>query len=202
MPRAADGRPREASEMASSSSSSADIEQLLTHSALSNHLDSLTASSASASSSSSSTSRVTAYTSLFTNLLSLPRSKLSKQALPQLADAYLEKTALAPANSSGGGLVVGRQVLAEFDKAIQQAAEKGKQKKDDAMNVDGDDAAADDEDDPSKPAILDLETRREIVQNAVEKLQSRVSIFEEQVSPYIAELGFTVQAVNLVPPFR
>lgn len=116
------------------------------------------------------------YNALLVELLSQPQSSLSAQALVKACSDYLDITAFSDVNASGGGLVVGRNTLKAFDEAIRS---KGK-----AIDAAVDTSAMESQEggDPSRPAIQDEEVQKEILENALEKLQPRALSFEEQVS--------------------
>lgn len=115
--------------------------------------------------------RPAAYLSYLKKLISQPSSKLTSGDLKQHLSTYLDEAVFSDANSQGGGLIVGRQVLSDFNDAI---AEERKVK-----SEDGDAVMKSSSD---EPAIKDEDTRREILEDALEKTQPRVLSFEEQVS--------------------
>lgn len=118
--------------------------------------------------SASATSRPAQYSQVLSQLLSSPRSELPSEAFLTAANTYLDRAVFSDANSTGGGLVVGRQVLAEFEKAVEAATKVEK----DGMEDDG----------PQVPAVKDPDVRRQILEDALEKVQPKVLSFEEQVS--------------------
>lgn len=113
--------------------------------------------------------RTQAYQEILVSLLEQPRSSLSAEALVQACSDYLDTTVFSDLNSSGGGLVVGRNTLTAFDEAIKKAGHAP------AEAMQGDDEQA-------KPAIQDEEVQKEILEAALAKVQPRVLSFEEQVS--------------------
>ncbi len=137
-------------------------------------------------------SRAAAYQALLAPLLAAPRAQVDAGRLKQLLHAYLDEAAFAPSNSAGGGLVVGRQVLLHFVEEIQRAAAASTGSTEtaaagsaqpQAQSHGGDAMAVDaDEDDPSLPAITSLETRREVIEAAVDKVNDRATVFEDGVS--------------------
>ncbi|KDN49202.1 hypothetical protein K437DRAFT_255327 [Tilletiaria anomala UBC 951] len=153
-------------------------QELLAPSGLAAHLRALTSSTASPA-------RASAYSGVLVQLLASPRAKVSPAELQQLLNVYIDATALADVNASGGGLVVGRQVLADFDHAIRQtAAAAGKESSSGVSATAASDANAMsvDEDSPNTPAIAELETRRQVIQSVVDRLQQRTQAFEEQIT--------------------
>ena len=117
-------------------------------------------------------SRPAAYHQLILKALRSPASDLSEHELIQAISLYLQQAVFSEQNSTGGGLVVGRQALTSFSDEIKQVSHQ-------KASV----AGADDMQDGSIPAIHDPEVRRKVLEEALERLQPRVLSFEEQVCP-------------------
>lgn len=122
--------------------------------------------------STSTSARPAAYLTFLQDLLSKPSSIISASLLRQKLAQYLDEAVFSDANSQGGGLIVGRQVLADFSQAISDVAKSssGVVDEDQVMKTEGD-----------EPAIMSEDLRREILEDALEKIQPRVLSFEEQV---------------------
>lgn len=123
--------------------------------------------------STSTSARPAAYLVFLHNLLSKPSSQVSSSLLRQKLAEYLDEAVFSDANSQGGGLIVGRQVLADFSQAISDVAKSSSGSADEDLvmkTVEGD-----------EPAIMSEDLRREILEDALEKIQPRVLSFEEQV---------------------
>lgn len=100
---------------------------------------------------------------------------MSSAALLDVLGTYLDQAAFSDANASGGNLVIGRQVLSDFDATIAEAGKTYKQSgvaDEDQMMTDSN----------SLPAIADEDVRRQALEIALEKVQPRVLSFEEQAS--------------------
>ena len=131
--------------------------------------------------SASTSSRPATYLAFLNQLLSQPASAVSAPVLRQKLAEYLDEAVFSDANSQGGGLVVGRQVLSDFSQALSDVA-KGSNNSGGA--ADGDQVMKEEED---EPAIMSEDLRREVLEDALEKIQPRVLSFEEQVSSYRSE---------------
>lgn len=118
-----------------------------------------------------SSSRAPAYLKVLKSLLARPASELPADQLQRCLSAYLDQAVFSDTNSTGGNLVVGRQVLSDFDLAVVEAGAS-------SQGEGGEDATMGQND----PAIKDEEVRRTVFEDALEKVQPRVISFEEQVS--------------------
>ncbi|CDR99642.1 hypothetical protein [Sporisorium scitamineum] len=132
--------------------------------------------------------RLAAYDSLISGLLQKPSSKLSRNDVLEATSAYLRHAVFSEQNSTGGGLVIGRQALTALEHHAGRIAEEyeSKQRDNDRMQ--------DDEDDGSAPSIVDRDTRRQLLENALEQLQPRVLSFEEQASSLRIQLAGLLEA--------
>lgn len=133
----------------------------------------VTQSLAEIAASSATSSRPAAYLDFLNKLLSQPASAVSASELRQKLSEYLDEAVFSDANSQGGGLIVGRQVLSDFSQAIADVV-KGF-----SGGVDGDQVMKGEGD---EPAIISEDVRRDVLEDALEKIQPRVLSFEEQVS--------------------
>lgn len=126
--------------------------------------------------STSTSARPSEYLAFLEGVLVQPASTLNAESLRHDLSVYLDEAVFSDANSQGGGLIVGRQVLSDFNDAIAKAGKRSATEEggDQVMESDGD-----------KPAIKDETVRREILEHALEKAQPRVLSFEEQVSKQI-----------------
>ncbi|KAI3476378.1 hypothetical protein L1887_62030 [Cichorium endivia] len=131
--------------------------------------------------------RAAAYEALITDLLQAPASKVSRADLLEATSAYLRHAVFSEQNATGGGLVVGRRALTALEHhAGRIAAEHEAQKSDkDRMQ---------DVEDENMPAIADSDTRRQVLENALEQLQPRVLSFEEQASSLRMQLASLLEA--------
>lgn len=119
--------------------------------------------------------RPSAYLTVLREILAQPASVLSARGAYSLKEAlsvYIQFTALSDTNATGGNLVVGRQVLRDFDDAIVEAGKKNPDAQNDHAMTDS----------SSLSAIIDQEVQVEILENTLEQLQPRVLSFEEQVT--------------------
>ena len=124
----------------------------------------------------SASQRPAAYLTFLSSLLSQPASVLGAPALRQKLSEYLDEAVFSDANSQGGGLMVGRQVLSDFSTEIAKMA-KGlghSADNDQVMKSEGD-----------EPAIMDEDVQRDVLEDALERVQPRVLSFEEQVRAFI-----------------
>jgi COP9 signalosome complex subunit 4 len=124
----------------------------------------------SALASSPTSTRAAAYQEQLHSLLRRPRRDVSPAALRAALAAFLDAAVFSDANSTGGGLVVGRQVLEAFDTALAgPLSAPPAERKDEELGAED-------------PAVWDEETRTTLFEDAIEKVQPRVLSFEEQVS--------------------
>ncbi|SNX82211.1 related to COP9 - signalosome complex subunit 4 [Melanopsichium pennsylvanicum] len=132
-------------------------------------------------------SRIFAYDSLISELLSQPSSNLSRNDLLEAISAYLRHAVFSEQNSTGGGLVIGRQALTALEHHAGRMAEEhaSRQRDRDRMQ---------DDEDESVPPIADNDTRRRMLENALEQLQPRVLSFEEQASSLRMQLASLLEA--------
>ncbi|TKY85278.1 hypothetical protein EX895_006358 [Sporisorium graminicola] len=133
--------------------------------------------------------RLAAYDSLISDLLQLPSTKLSRNNVLEATSAYLRHAVFSEQNSTGGGLVIGRQALTALEHHAGRVAEKYE-----SQQRDKDRMQDDDDDDGSAPAIVDRDTRRQLLENALEQLQPRVLSFEEQASSLRIQLAALLEA--------
>lgn len=133
------------------------------------------------------TARFAAYDSLISDLLQQPSRKLSRNDLLEATSAYLRHAVFSDQNSQGGGLVVGRQALTALEHHAARIAEayESQQRDKDRMQ---------DDEDGSVPPIADRDTRRQMLENALEQLQPRVLSFEEQASSLRMQLAGLLEA--------
>lgn len=130
----------------------------------------------------SNAARSTAYAKLITELVNTPAANLNAQELLQATSLYLQNAVFSEQNSTGGGLVTGRQALSAFEKELAAVAMKHSGRADDSMQ---DDVA---------PAIADSSIRRQVLENSLEQLQPRVLSFEEQASSLRIQLASLLEA--------
>lgn len=127
--------------------------------------------------------RPAAFLAYLNDVLAQPSSVLDGAALCSALSAYLEEAAFSDLNASGGNLVVGRQVLSDFDAAVSRAAKQSEkrlqQQQQDGQATTGDSVMSDAKD---VSTIADQDTYQSILEMALEKVQPRVLSFEEQVS--------------------
>lgn len=121
--------------------------------------------------SASASERPGAYLTYLNALISQPASMIGAPALHQKLSEFLDEAVFSENNSQGGGLMVGRQVLSDFNEAIAKVARGNGADGDQVMKSEGD-----------APAVMDEDVQREILELALEKVQPRVLSFEEQVS--------------------
>lgn len=131
--------------------------------------------------------RLAAYDSLISDLLQQPLSKLSRKDLLEATSAYLRHAVFSNQNSTGGGLVIGRQALTAFEHHAGRVAEQyeSQQRDKDRMQ---------DDDDDSTPPIADRDTRRQLLEDALEQLQPKALSFEEQASSLRMQLASLLEA--------
>ncbi|KAN0059698.1 hypothetical protein ACQY0O_008270 [Thecaphora frezii] len=134
-------------------------------------------------------SRAAAYRALIADAFRKPSSELNQDQIVQLTSLFLQNAVFSDQNSTGGGLVVGRQALSLFAEEIATAASAhapargGGEDDDTAQMQDG-----------TIPAIADPDTRRRILQDALDRLQPRVLSFEEQASVLRSRLATLLEA--------
>lgn len=131
--------------------------------------------------------RPAAYDSLISTLLQQPSSKLSRNELLEATSAYLRHAVFSDQNSTGGGLVIGRQALTALEHHSGRIADEhaAQQRDKDQMQ---------DVEDDNMPPIADNDTRRQMLENALEQLQPRVLSFEEQASSLRMQLASLLEA--------
>ncbi|SPO22880.1 related to COP9 - signalosome complex subunit 4 [Ustilago trichophora] len=131
--------------------------------------------------------RLAAYDTLISDLLQQPSSKLSRHELLEATSAYLRHAVFSEQNSTGGGLVIGRQALTALEHHAGRVAEgyASQQRDKDRMQ---------DVEDENMPPIADSDTRRQMLENALEQLQPRVLSFEEQASSLRMQLASLLEA--------
>ncbi|SJX60911.1 related to COP9-signalosome complex subunit 4 [Sporisorium reilianum f. sp. reilianum] len=132
--------------------------------------------------------RLAAYDSLISDLLQQPSSKLSRNDMLEATSAYLRHAVFSEQNSTGGGLVIGRQALTALEHHVGKIAEEHETQRRDK------DRMQDDDDEQSAPSIVDRDTRRQLLENALEQLQPRVLSFEEQASSLRMQLAGLLEA--------
>jgi COP9 signalosome complex subunit 4 len=127
-----------------------------------------------------SSSKAAAYRTILEDILAQPSSSLDGRALVNALGDFLDQAAFSDASSTGGNLVVGRQVLADFDLTIAKAVARYRKGLclDDGEDHEMKDSVAEVE----RPAISDEDTQRRVYEMALEKVQPRVLSFEEQVT--------------------
>lgn len=119
--------------------------------------------------SSPTSTRAAAYQEQLHALLRRPRRDVAPAALRAALAAFLDAAVFSDANSTGGGLVVGRQVLQAFDAALAgELSAPPRERKDDELGADD-------------PAVWDEDLRTTLFEDAIAKVQPRVLSFEEQV---------------------
>lgn len=133
-------------------------------------------------SSQSNASRSAAYGRLISELVNRPATHLNTQQLLQATSLYLQNAVFGDQNSTGGGLVIGRQALSAFEQEIAAVAAKHGSEQDESMQ------------DVDAPAIADPSTRRQVLENSLEQLQPRVLSFEEQASSLRIQLASLLEA--------
>lgn len=122
--------------------------------------------------------RAGAYVAILTELLKQPSSAVDGAALVDALSTYLDQAAFSEANSSGGNLVVGRQVLFDFDCVIARAAQDASAAAD--QHAHGTDHVMTDS--AAVSAIADDDVHQRVLEMALEKVQPRVLSFEEQAA--------------------
>ncbi|EPQ29571.1 uncharacterized protein PFL1_02790 [Pseudozyma flocculosa PF-1] len=127
--------------------------------------------------------RAPSYRTLLGEALAKPSSELDADQLVQITAAYLQNAVFSDQNSTGGGLVVGRQALTLFAHEIASAAQLHKSSGAESEMNDG-----------SLPAIAEPDVRRRILEDALDKLQPRVLSFEEQASVLRSQLSSLLEA--------
>ncbi|KAJ9479866.1 COP9 signalosome complex subunit 4 [Pseudozyma hubeiensis] len=132
-------------------------------------------------------SRLDAYEKLISDLLQQPSSKLNREELLEAASAYLRHAVFSEQNSTGGGLVVGRQALTVLEQHAGRIAEDHESRRRDKNRMQ-------DDEDGGIPAIADRDTRRQLLENALDQLQPRVISFEEQASSLRLQLASLLEA--------
>ncbi|KAK0529697.1 hypothetical protein OC834_003585 [Tilletia horrida] len=135
------------------------------------------------------TARTDAYIDLYTRTANTPESELSSDTLQRLTANFLDAAAFSDLNSTGGGLVVGRNVLAAFHRLLSEARreEDGEAA---AAAADGDNDAVMGGSSSSsgaggsrpRRAVDDVDTRINLIDDALERLQPKILSFEEQAS--------------------
>lgn len=133
-------------------------------------------------SSQSNAARSAAYARLISEVVNRSANSLNTQQLLQATSLYLQNAVFSEQNSTGGGLVIGRQALNAFEKEIAAVAAKHGSKQDESMQ------------DVGAPAIADPSTRRQVLENSLEQLQPRVLSFEEQASSLRIQLASLLEA--------
>lgn len=135
----------------------------------------------------SNNARPASYDALISDLLQQPSSKLSRNDLLEATSAYLRHAVFSEQNSTGGGLVIGRQALTALEHHASRIAEhyESQQRDKDRMQ---------DVEDETMPPIADRDTRRQMLENALEQLQPRVLSFEEQASSVRMQLASLLEA--------
>jgi len=139
------------------------------------------------SSSKTPSQRPPAYLAILREILSQPSSVLpsnGEYSLKEAISVYLQFTALSDTNATGGNLVVGRQVLRDFDEAIVEAGKK-------YQDVQNDDAMSDSR--TTISVIADEDVQIEILESALEQLQPRVLSFEDQANTIRLHLADTLE---------
>ncbi len=131
--------------------------------------------------------RLAAYDSLISDLLAQPSTKLSSSNLLEATSAYLRHAVFSEQNSTGGGLVIGRQALTALEQHVGRIAEKCEMQLRDKDSMQ-------DVGEESTPAISDRDTRRQLLENALEQVQPRVLSFEEQASSLRMQLASLLEA--------
>lgn len=128
--------------------------------------------------------RLATYESLISELLRQPLSKLGRDDLLEATSAYLRHAVFSEQNSTGGGLVIGRHALTALEHHAWQIAEEYERDKDRMQDVN----------DESMPPIANRDTRRQMLEHALELLQPRVLSFEEQASSLRMQLATLLEA--------
>lgn len=132
-------------------------------------------------------SRLAFYESLISDLLQQASNKLNRNDLLEATSAYLRHAVFSEQNSTGGGLVIGRQALTALEHHAGRIAEQYETQRRDKEIMQ-------DDQDESVPAIADRDTRRQLLENALEQLQPRVLSFEEQASNLRMQLASLLEA--------
>ncbi len=131
--------------------------------------------------------RAAAYEALIADLLQALGSKVSRADLLEATSAYLRHAVFSEQNATGGGLVVGRQALTALEHHSGRIAAEYEAQKSDKNRMQ-------DVEDENMPAIADSDTRRLVLENALEQLQPRVLSFEEQASSLRMQLASLLEA--------
>ncbi|GAC93938.1 hypothetical protein PHSY_001506 [Pseudozyma hubeiensis SY62] len=132
-------------------------------------------------------SRLATYERLISELLQQPSSELNREDLLGAASAYLRYAVFSEQNSTGGGLVIGRQALTVLEQHAGRIAEGYESRRRDKDRMQ-------DDEDGGIPAIADRDTRRQLLENALDQLQPRVISFEEQASSLRMQLASLLEA--------
>ncbi|CAD6893266.1 unnamed protein product [Tilletia controversa] len=141
------------------------------------------------------TSRSDAYIELYRQTVDRPESELPSNALESLTADYLDAAAFSDLNSTGGGLVVGRNVLSAFHKILSEARDSedtggagGETKDDDDAVMQSSGSSR------TRRAIDSPDTRTNIIDDALERLQPKVLSFEEQATQLRIVLSSILEA--------
>ncbi|PWZ00846.1 hypothetical protein BCV70DRAFT_83244 [Testicularia cyperi] len=123
--------------------------------------------------------RSAAYARLLTELLTKDISQLDGPALQQACSVYLQHAVFSEQNSTGGGLIVGRNALTAFEQHIARiarnaAAAKASEQNESMQDIDAEKAG--------KSALCDPDVCRQVLEDALDQVQARVLSFEEQAS--------------------
>ncbi|KAL9938035.1 hypothetical protein V8E36_002658 [Tilletia maclaganii] len=145
------------------------------------------------------TARTEAYTALYARTANLPASELPASALQRLTGDYLDAAAFSDLNSTGGGLVVGRNVLTSFHALLAEAS-AGSSSSSSRAADDDDEVMAGGADGPSSStsgaggagagagagkaprAIDDADCRIDLIDDTLDRLQPKLLSFEEQAT--------------------
>ncbi|EST10223.1 Proteasome component (PCI) domain protein [Kalmanozyma brasiliensis GHG001] len=131
--------------------------------------------------------RLAAYDSLISDLLQQSSSKLNRMDLLKASSAFLRHAVFSDQNSTGGGLVIGRQALTALEYHASRIAEEHELQRRDKDRMQ-------DDDDDSTPAIADRDTRRQLLEDALEQLQPKAISFEEQASSLRMQLASLLES--------
>lgn len=126
--------------------------------------------------------RASSYLTALKGLLKCPAIELPGDQLRQYLSLYLDQAVFSETNSTGGNVVVGRQVLSDFDLAVAEAGGLSSSTQGPSHQGEWQSAKEDATMGDGEPAIKDEEVRRAVFEDALDKVQPRVISFEEQVS--------------------
>ncbi|KAE8210863.1 hypothetical protein CF327_g5314 [Tilletia walkeri] len=143
------------------------------------------------------TSRSDAYIDLYRKTIDQPENELPASTLESLTADYLDAAAFSDLNSTGGGLVVGRNVLSAFHKVLSEArnVEDGTKGDDDAvMGGTSSTGGTGSNSTTRRRAIDDADTRINLIDDALERLQPKVLSFEEHATQLRIVLSSILEA--------